>query len=265
MKKIIKGKRINIDKVNYLLFTDTETIGSIYTTNKEGVVPFEIGIKVYDLKNQKVVFTRSFIVQSIFNHRYTMLSSFSANKYPQYKEMVANDKVNYFLGSVRLIMEKIKRIIDKYNISIMVAHNGQFDKDAIERLCQDYNNEQGEKAKGKQFQKVYNPFGDLDLLDTMQISTIITDTKKYCDYCKANKHIIDKSKKESVFITNSGRVRLTAQAIYSFIIDNPQYQESHTALNDIDDEIRIFQESYNLLGNKLVKLNIAPDWHEYEN
>ena len=69
----------------------------------------------------------------------------------------------------------------------MVAHNGQFDKDAIERLCQDYNNEQQEKAKGKQFQKVYNPFGDLDLLDTMQISTIITDTKKYCDYCKADK------------------------------------------------------------------------------
>ena len=81
----------------------------------------------------------------------------------------------------------------------------------------------------------------------------------------SHKDIIDKSKKESVFITNSGRVRLTAQAIYSFIINNPQYQESHTALNDIDDEIRIFQESYNLLGNKLVKLNIAPDWHEYEN
>lgn len=249
MKKIIKGKRINIDKVKYLLFTDTETIGSIFAP--DGVFPFEIGVKVYDLKNQKVVYARSFIVNKFFNNKYIMLSSFSASKYPQYLEVVENDKVNYYKGSVKSIFEKIQRLIDKFNISIMVAHNGDFDKKALDRLGEDAN--------------IESPFNNLDLLDTMQISTIITDTKKYCDYCKANKDIIDKVKKESLFLTNSGRVRLTAQAIYSYIINNPQYQESHTALNDIDDEIRIFQESYNLLGNKIVKLNIAPSHYDYEN
>lgn len=251
MKKIIKGKRINIEKVKYLLFTDTETIGSINTKNHEGVVPFEIGVKVYDNINQKVVFSRSFIVQKIFNNRYAMLGSFSANKYPQYKEVISNDKINYFMGSVKTIFEKIQRLIDKYDIKIMVAHNGDFDKNALSRLGKDFN--------------IESPFDNLDLLDTMEISTIITNTKKYCDYCKANKDIIDKAKKESAFMTGSGRVRLTAQAIYSYIINNPQYQESHTALNDIDDEIRIYQESCNLLGNKLVKLNISPNWQEYEN
>jgi glutaredoxin len=180
-----------------------------------------------------------------------MLGSFSANKYPQYKEVITNDKINYFVGSVKTIFEKIQRLIDKYDIKIMVAHNGDFDKSALSRLGNDFN--------------IESPFDNLDLLDTMEISTIITNTKKYCDYCKANKDIIDKTKKESAFMTNSGRVRLTAQAIYSYIINNPQYQESHTALNDIDDEIRIYQESCNLLGNKLVKLNISPNWQEYEN
>ena len=249
MKKIIKEKKINIDKVKYLLFTDTETIGSIYAP--EGVYPFETGVKVYDLKNQKVVYAKSFITRRFFNDEFIMLSSFSASKYPQYQELVANDKTNYYLGSVKSIFEKIQKLIDKYNISIMVAHNGKFDKEALDRL-------------GKKF-GIESPFNNLDLLDTMQISTIITDTKKYCDYCKANKDIIDKVKKESLFLTNNGRVRLTAQAIYSYIINNPQYQESHTALNDIDDEIRIFQESYNLLGNKIVKLNTAPSPYDYEN
>lgn len=249
MKKIIKEKKINIDKVKYLLFTDTETIGNIYAP--EGVYPFETGVKVYDLKNQKVVYAKSFITRRFFNDEFIMLSSFSASKYPQYQELVANDKTNYYLGSVKSIFEKIQKLIDKYNISIMVAHNGKFDKEALDRL-------------GKKF-GIESPFNNLDLLDTMQISTIITDTKKYCDYCKANKDIVDKVKRESLFLTNKGRVRLTAQAIYSYIINNPQYQESHTALNDIDDEIRIFQESYNLLGNKLVKLNTAPNSNDYEN
>lgn len=247
MKKIIKGKRVNIDKIRYLLFTDTETIGSIYV--KESVLPFEIGVKVYDTIEKKVVYEKSYIVRKFFNDKYIMLSTFSATKYPQYKEDI-KDKKTYFIGSVRDIYKHIKNIINKFNIGVMVAHNGQFDKDALARL-------------GNEF-ACYNPFEDLDLLDTMEISQVITNSKQYVNFCKKNKHIKN-AMGESAFITNSGRVRLTAQAIYAYIIDNPEYQESHTALKDIDDEIRIFQESSDLLGNRLVRLNVAPNWQEYEN
>lgn len=247
MKKMIKGKRINIDKVNFILSVDTETIGSIYCP--ESVLPFEIGIKVYDNNEKKVVYAKSFIVRKLFNNKYAMLSSFSGNKYPKYKEFI-KDKENYFVGSVRDIYTKIFGLIKRYNIKIMMAHNGQFDKTALDRLGNEFG--------------IESPFNDLDLLDTMQISTIITDTKKYVDFCKKNKGIKN-AMNESAFITNSGRVRLTAQAIYAFITNNPNYEESHTALDDIDIEIRIYEESYNRLGNKLVKLNIAPNWQEYEN
>ncbi len=247
MKKIIKGKRINIDKVRYLLFVDTETIGTLNV--RESVLPFEIGITVYDTQEKKVVFVKSYIVRRFFNDRYIMLSTFSATKYPQYQDMI-KDKKHYFIGSVRDIFKQITNIIKRYNISIMVAHNGQFDKDACIRLGSEFG--------------CYSPFQDLDLLDTMEISQVITNSKKYVDFCKKNKHIKN-ALGESAFITNSGRVRLTAQAIYSFIIDNPEYQESHTALQDIQDEIKIFQTSLDLLGNRLVKLNIAPVWQDYEN
>ncbi len=247
MKKIIKGKRKNIDKVNYLLFVDTETIGSIYAT--EGVFPFEIGVKVYDNINKKVVYSKSFIVKKFFNNKYIMLSSFSAKKYPEYKEYI-KDTSTYFMGSVKEIFTKISNIIKRYNIDIMVAHNGTFDKQALERLGNEFG--------------VYSPFNELDLLDTMEISTVITNSKDYVKFCKNNKHILN-DLKESIFITNSGRVRITAQSIYCYLVNDPSYRESHTALQDISDEIYIYEKSLDLLGNRLVRLNISPSWQDYEN
>jgi hypothetical protein len=69
--------------------------------------------------------------------------------------------------------------------------------------------------------------------------------------------------RESCFITNSGRVRTTAQAIYSYIVNNSNFKESHTALEDIDTEIEIYKKSLELLGNTIVNLNIRPKWNDY--
>ena len=65
MKKIIKGKRINIDKVRYLPFVDTETIG-----NLKYALPFEIGLKIYDTQEQKFVFEKSYIIKRFFRRNH---------------------------------------------------------------------------------------------------------------------------------------------------------------------------------------------------
>ena len=130
----------------------------------------------------------------------------------------------------------------------MVAHNGNFDKTAIARLCEEFG--------------VENPFDYIDLLDTMEISKIITYSKDYVNFCIDNKDKLN-SLKESCFITNSGRVRTTAQAIYCYITNNPDFQEEHTGLEDIDIEIEIFKKSMELLGNTMVNLNTAPSWRDF--
>ena len=96
----------------------------------------------------------------------------------------------------------------------------------------------------------------------MELSKIITFSKDYANYCIENKDIKN-SINESAFITNSGRVRTTAQAIYSFITQNPNFEEAHTGLEDIDIEIEIFKKSMELLGNPMVALNVAPTWKDY--
>lgn len=238
-------KKINLQKEKYLLFVDTETIGTLNV--KESILPFEIGTKVYDLTTKKVVREKSYLVRKFFNNKYIMYSTFSATKYPEYFEKLENDK-RYKTCSVADIMQDLTKVISRYNIKVMVAHNGNFDKTANARLSEDFG--------------VNDAFENLDLLDTMELSKVITFSKDYVDYCIENKDIMN-SMKESCFITNSGRVRTTAQAIYSYIIQDPNFQEAHTALEDIDIEIAIFEKSLEMLGNTMVNLNTAPTWRDY--
>ena len=238
-------KKIDLKKERYLMFIDTETIGTLNV--KESVLPFEIGMKVLDTETNKVVKEKSYLVRKFFNNKYIMLSTFSATKYPDYFEKLDNDK-RYKTMSVNDISKDIEKTISRYSIKIMVAHNGNFDKTAMARLFEDFG--------------VDNPFENIDLLDTMELSKVITFSKDYANYCIENKDRLN-SLKDSCFITNSGRVRTTAQAIYCYISNNANFEEAHTGLEDIDIEIEIFKKSMEMLGNTIVSLNTAPTWRDY--
>ncbi len=238
-------KKIDLKKQKYIMFIDVETIGSLYVS--ESVLPFEIGMKVVDIENLKIVKEKSYLVRKFFNNKYIMLSTFSATKYPEYLKKIETDK-RYKLMSVNDISKDIEKIAQRYNIKVMTAHNGNFDKTAMARLFDDFG--------------VDNPFENIDLLDTLELSKVITFSKDYANYCIAHKDRLN-DMKESCFITNSGRVRVTAQAIYCYITNNSQFQEAHTGLEDIDIEIEIFKKSLELLGNTIVNLNTAPTWRDY--
>lgn len=238
-------KKIDLQNERYLMFIDTETIGTLNC--KESVLPFEIGMKILDNETKKVVKEKSYLVRKFFNNKFVMLSTFSATKYPEYFEKLDNDK-RYKVYSVNEISKDIEKLKNKYNIKVMVAHNGNFDKTAMERLFNEFGTE--------------NPFENIDLLDTMELSKVITFSKSYVDYCIKNQNKLN-TMKESCFITNSGRVRTTAQAIYSYLIDNVDFEEAHTGLEDIDIEIEIFKKSMEMLGNTIVNLNTAPTWKDY--
>ncbi len=238
-------KQIDLKKERYLIFIDTETIGTLNV--KESIIPFEIGMKVLDTETMKVVKEKSYLVRKLFNNKFIMLSTFSATKYPNYFDKLENDK-RYKTCSANDISKDIKKTIERYNAKIMVAHNGNFDKTAMARLFEEFG--------------VENPFENIDLLDTMELSKVITFSKDYANYCIAHKDRLN-SVKDSCFITNSGRVRTTAQAIYCYITDNADFEEAHTGLEDIDIEIEIFKKSMDLLGNTMVTLNTAPTWRDY--
>lgn len=227
------------------MFLDTETIGTL--DNMESVFPFDISIKIYDTDTEQVIKERCFLVRKFFNNKYVMMSSFSSTKYPEYEQKLQED-TRYSLNSVKEISEEIYKIINRYNIQVVVAHNGNFDLVALERLFSEFG--------------IYNPFRKLDLLDTMEISKIITFSNDYRNFCIRHQELQNRNK-ESKFITNSRRVRTTAESIYCYLVDNANYSEEHTGLEDIDIEIYIYNVSYHLLGNKMITLNTKPEWKDY--
>lgn len=238
----MNNKKINVRKVKNVLLIDTETVMSITDAQ-----PFDIGYIVYNNIEDKVIKQGTCLVRKFVNNKYVMLSSWSANKYKtHYLPLINNKNKNVKVESVNFISNYFKKIIDKYNIKYIVAHNGNFDIKALNRLFKDNN--------------VYNPFEKLDLIDTMELSYLpIIKTKKYKRYCLDNKDIkkkVDKSY-ESRFITNSGNLRMTAESIYSFITNQPNFEENHTGLEDIKIELEIFKYCKN--KKAIFKINTNPN------
>ena len=238
---------VNVSERQYLMFIDIETIGTLNVI--ESCLPFEIGMKIIDIKNDKIIVEKSYLVRRFFNNKYIMNCTFSANKYPKYQEKVENDK-RYKTYSANEISKDIQRLVDKYEIDIMVAHNGKFDYTMLNTYFNEF--------------EVENPFENINVLDTMEMSKDLTKSKDYVNYCIENKDIVrmKNGKNESNFISPSGRVRTTAQAIYSYLTKNPNFQEAHTGLEDISIEYEIFKASYQV--DKMYTLNTAPTWRDYD-
>lgn len=237
---------MELNEKQYLMFIDIETIGTLNIL--ESCLPFEIGMKVIDIINDKIITEKSYIVKRFFNNKYIMNCTFSATKYPQYKDKLENDK-RYNLYSAKQISNDIARLIAKYDIDTMVAHNGKFDYTMLGLYFNEF--------------EVANPFENINVLDTMEMSKVITMSNEYANYCIENVGITSKRNGvvESDFITASGRVRTTAQAIYSYLTKNPNFQEEHTGLEDIAIEYEIFKASKKLVDK--VALNTAPTWRDY--
>lgn len=235
------NKKINVRKVKNVLFIDTETIMDF--TN---AMPFDIGYLVYDNIKDKELKSGTCLVRKFVNNKYIMLSSWSANKYHTHYKKIMNDK-KVKVESVKVISEYFDKIISKYDIKYMVAHNGNFDKNALNRLFKEH--------------KVKNPFEKLDLIDTMEMSfSTISTTKKYEKFCLANKDIMIKQNDQLVskFLTKTNRVKTTAESIYSFIEQNIDFSENHTGLEDIKIELEIFKYCK---GKKAIfKTNFTPHW-----
>lgn len=236
---------VNVRQLRYVLFIDTETIGSFYDPDRSHIMPFDLSINVYNVRTGKVALKKCFLVRKFFNNQYCMWGTFSAGKYPRYQEALESSK-DYFIGSTKEIGTRLEKIIRKYNIEYFVAHNGGFDQEAINNLFTHF--------------EVSNPIEKLSYIDTMSFSRlVISNSKSYIKFCLDNAHVLN-SAKESKFITKTGRVRETAEAIGCYLRGNPEWTEEHTGLEDISEEIKILEHC--LKNRSRIEPNFRPSWRE---
>ena len=210
---------------HYLLVIDTETANTIQNGNRldmSNVLVYDCGWQVIDTHG-KVYREKSFVNRDIFEaEKELMRSAYYAAKIPIYERDLREGRRK--IGSTYDIRSAMLEDIRDFNIKEVAAHNARFDLNAL-------NNTQRWVTKSKY--RFWFPYGT-EIWDTMKMAdSVICKMPTYKRFCEENN-----------YVTKTGRLRKTAEILWRFISNNPDFQEAHTGLEDVTIEAQILAYCY---------------------
>ena len=203
------------NRKTYYCVLDTETCPIVPSdkVDAHNMLVYDIGYRIIDKKGTCYL-EKSFVVNEIFFGEYEkMLSSYYADKLPQYfKDIAEGTRVRKSFWEIRKIL---KEDLEKFNCSIVSAHNAYFDYTALATTTK-YLFDTEKKIH-------FFPFGT-KIWDTMKMARDTICKYKTYDYYTAN-----------------GRKSATAENLYKYLTNNEDFKESHTGLEDtkIESEILV--------------------------
>ena len=195
------------------LVIDVETCGDLDTP-----LVYDIGGAVID-KDGKIYEFFSFVIPEIFyGCKELMQSAYYAHKIPSYKWdlLCGRRRVADFMQMRDFVLYLLK----KYNIKVFLAYNARFDRGALNNTLQFL-------TDGKE--KYFLPYEiDVQCIWTMAKDTICKQ-KTYKKFCL-----------ENGFLTERGNIKTSAEVVYRYMTFDKEFTESHTGLEDVKIESRIY-------------------------
>lgn len=202
-----------MNKTLRVLMLDTETTNSI-----DDPIVYDLGYEIFDLDGN-LYDRNSFVNADVFCDNELMASAFFVDKIPAYWSDIKRGKRE--LRSWRTITETLYKTIVDNDVKIICAHNARFDYRSI-HLTQRY-------ETSSRWRWVF-PWG-CEWWDTLTMAReILKDNAEYETFCVANN-----------FTTANGKPRYTAEILYKFITNDLDFAESHTGLEDVQIERKIFE------------------------
>lgn len=205
----------------YGIMLDTETANT--QQEEDGkldmrfVLPYDFGFAVID-SHGRVYEKFSFVNSDIYIYEKDLMrSAYYANKLPQYdKDLAEGRRIMANTYNIRrIILEKIK----EYNCKFVCAHNTRFDLNAC-------NNIQRWTTKSKY--RYFFPY-DIEFWDTLKMARdVLGKRPTYRKFCE-----------ENGCLTKQNQCRYTAEVIYQYIMQDTDFSESHTGLEDVEIEVQI--------------------------
>ena len=205
----------------YGIMLDTETANTQQEENGKldmrFVLPYDFGFAVID-SHGRVYEKFSFVNSDIYIYEKDLMrSAYYADKLPQYEKDIAEGRrimANTY-NIRRIILEKIK----EYNCKFVCAHNTRFDLNAC-------NNIQRWTTKSKY--RYFFPY-DIEFWDTLKMARdVLAKRPTYRKFCE-----------ENGYLTKQNQCRYTAEVIYQYIMQDTDFSESHTGLEDVEIEVQI--------------------------
>lgn len=228
---------------HYILVVDTETANTVQDGDKldmSNVLVYDCGWQVVDTHGN-VYAQASYVNRDIFEYeRELMQSAYYARKIPQYHEDIRAGRRK--MASTYEIRQAMLEDMEKFGVTEVAAHNARFDLNAL-------NGTQRYVTKSRF--RYWFPYGTA-IWDTMRMAeSVICKMPTYRKFCE-----------EHGYITNTGKLRKTAEILWRFISKNPDFQESHTGLEDVEIEAQIM--AYCFRQHKHIDKELFPEQEKKE-
>lgn len=192
-----------IEKNEKVIVLDTET-----TNDLDCPIVYDLGFAVVDLAGN-VYETHSYVVADIFLDKELMASAFFADKIPQYWEDIKQGK--RIMRKWQTIKAILADVCTQYGVTKIFAHNAIFDW----RSCQTT-----QRYLTCSKYRYFFPY-QIELWDTLQMARKLMGDD-YKEWCYVNN-----------YLTSRLCARYTAEIIYRYLMQNDEFEEAHTALEDV--------------------------------
>lgn len=205
-------------RLSYFCGVDTETCNGLAGVGDGMPIVYDIGWAIVDKRGNSYI-ERSFVVEDVFFGMVdSMNMAYYKNKIPAYIEDINAHRRE--VASLYHIRKVFAQDCKEYNVKAIFAYNTRFDLEAL-------NNTLRYISKSKM--RYFFPYG-VELWDAMKMARQVIATQKgYINFCTAHKHV-----------TKSGKARTSAEVMYRYITGAHDFKESHTGLEDVQIEAKIF-------------------------
>ena len=196
-----------------IIMIDTETTNSL-----DDPLCYDVGYQIFSLA-EGVLVERSFVNADVFYRADLMKDAYFAEKIPQYlEELNEGTRKAKFWKTIKQI---VRADCEKYDVKIACAHNAIFDNRAL-NTTQRY-------ITSSQY-RYFLPYG-VEWWDTLKMARkTLKENDDYRNFCETNS-----------YLTENGQLRFTAEVIYRWLVNNVDFEECHTGLEDVKIEREIFE------------------------
>lgn len=200
---------------NIIVF-DTET------TSLDKPFCYDVGYVVLDTERNEVIKQNHFVIEQTWHNLPLFESAYYKEKRQLYVQLMRARKAQ--LVKWGYATQALLRDIQNFEVSAAYAYNSDFDEKVFSFNCDWF--------------KTINPFDNVPIFDIWgYASQCITNTKEYRAFCEKHERF-----------TDTGNYKGSAEVVYQFITDDPDFEEAHMGLYDSQIEAAILMECLNCGG-----------------
>ena len=203
---------MKVDKrKKYFMVLDVETANTTDSKHNDGLV-YDIGFTIMDKKGN-IYAERSFCIKEIFDWLDLMQSAYYAEKRPIYYEKMRNKEMEKV--TIWEARQRIKKALEYFGITEVYAYNASFDYTTLNNTVRYLS------GSGCRW---FLPYGT-QICDIWHIACQVLGVQKLF---------------QSENIRNdNGNLITSAERMFAYMEQNPDFEESHTGLEDAKIESQI--------------------------